>query len=61
MQFNKKTSIGSTSIFIKPLIKIGLFILVILILVLLVDRINFPSPNKKIEEIIPNEKFKIIK
>ena len=25
------------------------------------DQINFPSPNKKIEKIIPNENLKIIK
>ena len=28
---------------------------------LLVDQINFPSPNKKIEKIVPNENLEIIK
>jgi len=27
----------------------------------LVDKINFPHPNKKIEKIIPNENFKVVK
>jgi len=31
------------------------------IILLLVDQINFPSPNKKIEKIIPNENLKVIK
>ena len=32
-----------------------------LVLLVLVDRIDFPSPNKKIEKVIPNESFKVIK
>jgi len=27
----------------------------------LVDKIDFPAPNKKIEKIIPNENLKIVK
>ena len=61
MQFEKKTRIGNTSGVIKILIKIILFLAVLSIVVILVDRINFPSPIKKIEQIISNENFKIVK
>ena len=46
---------------IKLLIKIILICLVLLIVVILIDRIDFPSPTKKIEKAIPNENFKIVK
>ena len=60
MQFEKKTR-GSTSSIIKLLIKIILICLVLLITVILIDKIDFPSPVKKIEKVIPNENFKIVK
>ena len=60
MQFEKKTR-GSTSYIIKLLIKIILICLVLLIAVILIDKIDFPSPVKKIEKVIPNENFKIVK
>ena len=61
MQFEKKTRVGSISAIIKLLIKIILICLVLLIVVILIDRIDFPSPTKKIEKAIPNENFKIVK
>ncbi len=61
MQFEKKTRAGSMSGFVKPLIKLAVILLVLLIIVVLVGRIDFPSPIKKIEEVIPNENFKIVK
>ena len=61
MQFEKKTRVGSTRAIIKLLIKIILICLVLLIAVIFIDRIDFPSPTKKIEKIIPNENFKIVK
>ena len=60
MQFEKKTR-GSTSSIIKLLIKIILICLVLLIAVILIDKIDFPSPVKKIEKVITNENFKIVK
>jgi hypothetical protein len=60
MQFEKKTR-GSTSSIIKLLIKIILICLILLIAVIFIDRIDFPSPTKKIEKVIPNENFKIVK
>ena len=61
MQFEKKTRVGSASAIIKLLIKIILICLVLLITIILIDRIDFPSPTKKIEKVIPNENFKIVK
>ena len=61
MQFEKKTRVGSIRAIIKLLIKIILICLVLLIAVILIDRIDFPSPTKKIEKVIPNENFKIVK
>ena len=61
MQFERKTRVGSTSAIIKLLIKIILICLVLLIAVIFIDRIDFPSPTKKIEKVIPNENFKVVK
>ena len=61
MEFEKKTRTGSLSGIVKLLIKVILIFLVLLIAVILIDRIDFPSPTKKIEKVIPNENFKIIK
>ena len=61
MQFEKKTRIGSTKGIIGILIKIFLVIAFLGLSLVLIDRINFPSPIKKIEKIISNENFKIIK
>ncbi len=61
MHFYKKTSIGKSNNYIKLLIKvISLFLLFFVILIML-NQINFPAPNKKIEKLIPNETFKVIK
>jgi cell division septal protein FtsQ len=61
MQFEKKTRAGNISGIAKLLIKIVLFFLALLIVVVLIDRIDFPSPIKKIEKVISNENFKIVK
>jgi hypothetical protein len=61
MQFEKKTRAGSTSAVIKLFTKIILICLVLLIAVILIDRIDFPSPIKKIEKVISNENFEIVK
>ncbi len=59
MQFIKKTS--SRQNFIGIIIKIIILLFVILGIVFLLNRIDFPSPKKDIEKIIPNENFKIVK
>ncbi len=61
MQFQKKTSIGPFGNPVKILIRIALIFIVLLLLVVLVNKINFPYPNKKIEKIVPNENFKVVK
>ena len=61
MQFEKKTRAGNMRGVAKLLIKVVLIFLALLITVVLIDRIDFPSPIKKIEEVIPNENFKIVK
>ena len=61
MYFQKKQAIGKSNILIKLIIKTALVFFLFFIILLLVDQINFPSPNKKIEKIIPNENLKVIK
>jgi hypothetical protein len=61
MEFSKNTSIGSQSKVSSNLIKAAIFLLIIIGVVVLLSRIDFPTPNKEIEKIIPNEKLKIVK
>jgi hypothetical protein len=58
MQFSKNTSTRKSKGFI---IKIVLFLVIIISAVVLLGKIDFPSPNKEIEKTIPNEKLKIVK
>ena len=58
MQFSKNTSTGISKSF---LIKMILILIIIIGTVVILGKIDFPSPNKEIEKIIPNEKLKIIK
>ena len=60
MQFNKNTSSGKTNI-IGLIIKLIIGLVVILGIVFLINKIDFPAPKKEIENIIPNENFKIVK
>ena len=61
MEFEKKTRIGNPKGIFGIMIKIILILLILAVSIVLIDRINFPSPTKKIEKIIPNENFKIVK
>ena len=61
MHFYKKTTIGKSNNYIKLVIKLSLIIFLFFIILIMVDQINFPAPNKNIEKIIPNENFKIVK
>ena len=61
MEFEKKTRIGNPKGIFGIMIKIILIILILAVSIVLIDRINFPSPTKKIEKVIPNENFKIVK
>ena len=48
MQFQKKTRAGNFGAFGKIFIKIIIVLVVLYIAVILVDKIDFPSPNKLI-------------
>ena len=58
MQFSKNTSSGNNK---SLLIKTVLVLIIFIGAIVLLGKIEFPSPNKDIEKIIPNEKLKIIK
>ena len=61
MQFTKKTSSGKLISLSKFLIKVILVVFVLFLGLILISKIDFPAPNKKIEKIIPNEKLKVVK
>ena len=61
MQFYRKTRRGWSGLIIRPLIKVAIFSLILLIVILFVGNMNLPAPNKFIKQKIPNEKFKVIK
>ena len=61
MQFQRNTSIGKLSHTIKLLIKLIIILLILFLTLILLNKIDFPSPNKKIEKNIPNENFKVVK
>ena len=58
MQFSKNTSSRSSK---SILIKIALVLIIFIGAIVLLGKIEFPSPNKNIEKIISNEKLKIVK
>ena len=58
MQFSKNTSTGTSKVF---LIKTVLVLIIIISTVILLGKIDFPSPSKEIKKTIPNEKLKIVK
>jgi hypothetical protein len=58
MQLSKNTSSGAGK---KFLIKMTLVLSIIIVAVILLGKIEFPYPNKKIEKTIPNAKLKIVK
>ena len=59
MQFIKKTSFSKS--IIGFLTKLFLALAVLLGIIFLLNKIDFPTPKKEIEKIIPNENFKIVK
>ena len=61
MQFIKKTSSSKNFNFFKLLIKFSLVFVIIFVIILLLNQIDFPSPNKEIEKRTPNENLKIVK
>tara|TARA_Y100001970_G_scaffold22863_1_gene26546 strand:+ start:13775 stop:13954 length:180 start_codon:yes stop_codon:yes gene_type:complete len=59
MQFIKKTS--SSRNIINLIAKIILSLFLLIGIVFLLNKIDFPVPKKEIEKTIPNENFKIVK
>ena len=60
MQIYKKTRSRSSNL-LGLAIRIVIIIMIFAGIVFLLNKINFPTPNKVIEKIIPNENFKIVK
>ena len=54
MQFTKKTSTGGIFAIGKFLIKLILVVIVLFVGIVLIAKVDFPAPNKKIEKVIPN-------
>ena len=61
MQFSKITSNRSSSGLLSFFIKAILILIIIVGSIVMLGKIDFPSPNKEIEKFIPNEKLKIVK
>ena len=59
MQFIKKTSLRTNILGL--IVKLTLALVAIIVIVFLLNKIDFPAPIKEIEKIIPNENFKIVK
>ena len=61
MQFRRNTSTGKLSHTIKLLIKLIVVVFILFLTLILLNKIDFPAPNKKIEKNISNENFKVVK
>jgi flagellar biogenesis protein FliO len=59
MQFVKKTS--SRKSLAGILIKLSVALIIILGVIFLLNKIEFPAPKKEIEKIISNENLKVVK
>ena len=59
MQFVKKTS--SRKSLAVLLLKLSVAFIVILGIIFLLNKIDFPAPKKEIEKIISNENLKVVK
>tara|TARA_B100001057_G_scaffold454557_1_gene500427 strand:+ start:328 stop:507 length:180 start_codon:yes stop_codon:yes gene_type:complete len=53
LKYNRQPSLGSS--LIKTLIKIFIIIIIFIFVIFLIEKINFPSPEKKYEIDITNE------
>ena len=61
MEFQRKNNNSIIGKLRGPLVKITFIVIILIGLIYALGSIDFPAPNKKIEKIIPNENFKIIK
>ncbi len=60
MQIYKKTRSRGFN-FLSLAIKILIILMIFAGIIFLLNKVNFPTPNKTMEKIIPNENFKIVK
>tara|TARA_Y100000816_G_scaffold236985_1_gene182904 strand:+ start:58 stop:240 length:183 start_codon:yes stop_codon:yes gene_type:complete len=56
-----KSSRSRSSNLLSLAIKVVIILMIFTGIIFLLNKINFPTPNKVIEKIIPNENFKIVK
>ena len=61
MQFRRKTSSRFSNGLPKFIIKSIIVLIFISIVVIILDRVKLPAPNKNIQKKIPNEQFKVVK
>ena len=61
MEFQRKNNNSIIGKLRGPLVKITFIVIILLGFVYALGSIEFPAPNKKIEKIISNENFKIVK
>ena len=61
MEFQRKNNNSIIGKLRGPIVKITLILIILIGLIYVLGSIDFPAPNKKIEKIIPNENFKIVK
>ena len=61
MEFQRKNNNSIIAGLRGPIFKIILILLILVGFIYALGSIDFPAPNKKIEKIIPNENFKIVK
>ena len=61
MQSYRKTRKGFGGTLLKPLTKIFIYIIILMVIIFLIGSLNLPAPNKIIKQKIPDEKFKVIK
>ena len=60
MQIYKKTRSSNFNL-LSLFIKMVIILIIFAGIVFLLNKVNFPAPNKAIEKIIPNENLKIVK
>jgi len=61
MEFQRKNNNSIISKLRGPIIKIVFILIILTGFIYALGSIDFPAPNKKIEKIISNENFKIVK
>ena len=61
MEFQRKNNNSIIGKLRGRLVKITFILIVLVGFVYALGSVDFPAPNKKIEKILPNENFKIVK